>query len=45
MAIQQAYWSKFLAHIRALGRPEKAITDLVLPRAAVQRLLREQADL
>jgi hypothetical protein len=45
MAAQPAYWSKFLAHVRAHGRPEKAITDLVLPRAAVQRLLREQPDL
>jgi hypothetical protein len=45
MAVQPAYWSKFLAHIRAHGRPEKAITDLLLPRAAVQRLLREQPDL
>ncbi|PZG19908.1 hypothetical protein [Nonomuraea aridisoli] len=45
MAIQPAYWSKFLAHIRAHGRPERAIRDLVLPRAAVQRLLREQPHL
>ncbi|MEU8325571.1 hypothetical protein AB0C33_44990 [Nonomuraea sp. NPDC048881] len=45
MAVQAAYWSKFPAHLRAHVGPEKAITDLVLPRAAVRRLLREQPDL
>ncbi|GAA3667419.1 hypothetical protein GCM10022224_034520 [Nonomuraea antimicrobica] len=45
MAVQPAYWSKFPARIRAHGHPEKAITDPVLPRAAVQRLLRERPDL